>query len=201
MHAHPPTRTRPRTPAHAHPPTRTRPRAPAHAHPPTRTERWAEVSSARGLPPEGGSGACAWRCAAAAVPLHPRAHTGHRHRGGRTAGLQVVARPTLPVARCSCSKQSGVPTQPAPALRQAHSCRFHLAAAASDPTGMFNLGVCYEQGLGVERDLSLARKWYRLSPIYLPPVGVLRSTPSRISATGARFREPSKLTLWCGVCV
>jgi hypothetical protein len=38
---------------------------------------------------------------------------------------------------------------------------------------MFNLGVCYEQGLGVERDLSLARKWYRAR--------VFRSTPSRIS--------------------
>jgi TPR repeat protein len=25
---------------------------------------------------------------------------------------------------------------------------------------MFNVGVCYEHGLGVERNLPLARKWY-----------------------------------------
>ena len=25
----------------------------------------------------------------------------------------------------------------------------------------YNMGVCYERGMGVEKDMALARKWYR----------------------------------------
>jgi hypothetical protein len=101
VHAQLPTRTRPCAPAHTLRPMRTRPRprAPAHA----RTEWWAVVSSARGLPRKV---AAARVRGVARQPLCPctLVCAGHRHRGGRTAGIQVVARLLpfpLPAARSS----------------------------------------------------------------------------------------------------
>ena len=34
------------------------------------------------------------------------------------------------------------------------------AARSNDTRAQFNLGVCYQEGLGVEKDLHKAAKWY-----------------------------------------
>eukprot|EP00232_Nephroselmis_pyriformis_P003606 CAMPEP_0182909502 /NCGR_PEP_ID=MMETSP0034_2-20130328/35782_1 /TAXON_ID=156128 /ORGANISM="Nephroselmis pyriformis, Strain CCMP717" /LENGTH=962 /DNA_ID=CAMNT_0025045759 /DNA_START=420 /DNA_END=3305 /DNA_ORIENTATION=- len=38
--------------------------------------------------------------------------------------------------------------------------RYHKAAEQGDASSQFNLGVCYEKGQGVEKDLSQASNWY-----------------------------------------
>ena len=40
---------------------------------------------------------------------------------------------------------------------------FHMAAAEKDPVAEYYTGVCYERGLGVEKDLQKAAYWYRIA--------------------------------------
>ena len=42
---------------------------------------------------------------------------------------------------------------------------FHIAAEKGDPKAQLNLGLLYDQGLGVDQDYTEAAKWYRSSAL------------------------------------
>ena len=56
---------------------------------------------------------------------------------------------------------------------------------------MFNVGVCYEHGLGVERNLPLARKWY----CGLPCQGSQHSFRAKFAAASLRNGNQHLLTV------
>ena len=47
-----------------------------------------------------------------------------------------------------------------PQNRSAAARCYMRAARSNDTRAQFNLGVCYQEGLGVEKDLHKAAKWY-----------------------------------------
>lgn len=95
----------------------------------------------------------------------------------RKRGILPLLAAVLLLASCSSNIYMGIPlTEGAgdPALRS-------LAERASvgDKQAQLNLGIRYEEGLGVKRDLAMAKRLYRLAAsdsggtvwVYTPPVG------------------------------
>ena len=72
------------------------------------------------------------------------------------------------VAEILLYDKAGVPPAPAEALRRAR-----LAAEQGHPRGQFLTGLCYQRGIGVERDVPTAIKWYRLAAAQNEPQAAL----------------------------
>jgi len=88
----------------------------------------------------------------------------------------------------------GIPLTPGeahPALQQ-----FAQRAQAGDKQAQYDLGLCYEMGLGVPVDRNRARKLYRLAAsdsggtiwIYTPPVS--KGTAGRVMPVETGPRQP-----------